>query len=671
MYRIVALILKPYAAILFLENRVAGAVLLGLTLLHPAIGISGIFALFSTILFAEFTKMRQAYLEHGFYLYNSLLVGMGIGYLFSPTPTSFVLIFLLSVMTFLLSFTINTLFAPRMIPTLSLPFSIVTVIAYLAAFNYAGLVTSHPSGHLLPHIELPAAIGSYFRALGTVFFLPGELEGIVMAALLFALSRIMFLLSLIGFYTGTAIHALLIGSWGAALADPYGFNYLLVSMALGGVFLVPMRNNYLLALLGVALSVVFVDATQVFFRYYAIPVFTLPFNTIVMSMLFLLGTIGYESFNHAIKSTPEESLSYYLQTLFRFGPRVPNIALPFTGTWSVYQGFDGPWTHKGAWRHAYDFIIEKAHGSYKNEGNLPEDYYCFGESIVAPVNGFVVACRGDLPDNPIGTVDRINNWGNYLILRSDEGFFVEMSHLMQHSLRVKEGDYVHIGQIVAKCGNSGYSPQPHIHIQVQKAGYLGSATVPFRFGSYRQEKRLFFHSLPPVNAKVSALLPSPHLQMQFGFVLDEEFRFDRYERGKYMETVRWKVEMNHMGEFYLGDGENRLYFHTTPTLFYFYHYEGGESPLKKLFTLAPKIPLTMAESLHYRDYLPLYLLETGFRKALTEFLASFQPERYRRGFDYRMTNLSIHSSFGSVVLAVNQKGFGELRYKETVLRRQP
>ena len=670
MHQTIALILKSYAAILFLENRAAGAVLMALTFLHPNVGASGFFALASTILFAEFARMRQAYLEHGFYLYNSLLVGMGIGYLFSPTPTSFVLIFLLSVLTFLISFMINTLFSPRRIPTLSLPFSIVTVIAYLAALNYAGLFSTLVQMHHLAEITLPPSIGAYFRALGTIFFLPSHIAGIVMALLLLAISRIMFVMSIAGFYTGTAIHALLIGSWSMALSDPYGFNYILVSIALGGVFLLPLRHNYFFALLGVALSVVFVDATKIFFNYYAIPVFTLPFNTVVMALLFLLATIGYEGFNRVIKSTPEESLAYYLQTLFRFGPRVPNTGLPFTGTWNVYQGFDGKWTHKGAWRHAYDFVIEKEGRTYKNEGNLPQDYYCFGESVVAPVSGYVVSCRGNLPDNPIGTVDRINNWGNYLILRSDEGFFVELSHLMQYSLAVKEGDYVHVGQIVAKCGNSGYSPQPHLHIQVQKAGFLGSETVAFRFGAYRIGEKMFFNDLPPLHEPIDSVLPSPNLQMQFGFVLDETFSFDLYKNDRCVDSVTWKVDMNHLGEFYLTDGDNRLYFHTTPTLFYFYHYEGTESPLQKLFALAPRIPLTMAEKLRYRDYLPLYLVEPKSRRLFVEFIASFVPSRYKREFWYTMHAFSIHSSFGTVVLSANRKGFEEIRYDQTVLRRR-
>ncbi len=681
MKKIITLILKPYAAILFLENKVAGAILFFLTLLHPIVGLSGLFALISTILFAEFAKMRQVYLEHGFYLYNSLLVGFGIGYLFGLTFTTLIFIFLLSVLTFLTSFSISMLFTKWRIPTLSLPFSLVMAIGYLASFNYLKLhsyyykyKSSFLSINFYYKFHLPflynSFIGAYLKALGTIFFLPYPLAGAIMAAIMLIISPVLFSLSFFGFFIGVATHALLIGSWIGALHDSYAFNYILVAMALGGIFLLPLLKNYLYALVAVAISVVFVDATRVFFNYYALPVFTLPFNAVVMIILFLLHAIKYEGINYVIKETPESSLAYYLQRFFRFGPKVPNIALPFSGKWSVYQAFHGKWTHKGAWRYAYDFYIEKEGKSYKNEGLFLEDYYCFGESVLSPVQGYVVALRSDLPDNPIGVVDRINNWGNYIILRSVDGFYVEISHLMKDSIVVKEGDYVHMGQIIAKCGNSGYSPQPHIHIQVQKEGFLGSATIPFRFLLYKQNSRLSFNALPKEQEEIEALLPNLNMQMRFAFVLDEVFEYDYFESGEYKKTLQWSVHMNHLGEFYFSDGVNKLFFYTSSMFFYFYHYEGKESVLKELFKLAPRIPLTMDKELRYNDYLPIYLIEPKWKQFIIEMISSFKPNYYKRNFNYILKQLHLESQFGKIDFSINQKGFERIEYGNILLKRK-
>ncbi|HZL81707.1 MAG TPA: M23 family metallopeptidase [Demequina sp.] len=40
-----------------------------------------------------------------------------------------------------------------------------------------------------------------------------------------------------------------------------------------------------------------------------------------------------------------------------------------------------------------------------------------------------------------------------------------MAHLRQGSARVRVGDRVRQGDVVAACGNSGNSTQPHVHLQ--------------------------------------------------------------------------------------------------------------------------------------------------------------------------------------------------------------
>ena len=100
---------KPYSALLFLNNKYAGLVLLIITFINPSVAISGLFAVAFTIAFAEFLEFKEAYLAQGFYIYNSLLVGMGIGYIFSPSLISIALIAILASFTFMLSFMLNRL----------------------------------------------------------------------------------------------------------------------------------------------------------------------------------------------------------------------------------------------------------------------------------------------------------------------------------------------------------------------------------------------------------------------------------------------------------------------------------------------------------------------------------------------------------------------------------
>jgi len=667
MLKKIGILLKPYSALLFLDNKIIGFILLVITFINPSIAISGLFALISTIIFAEFISLREEYLENGFYLYNSLLVGMGIGFLFSPTLLSLFLILVLSVFTFLLSFVMNRVFAVYKIPILSLPFSLVTIVAYLATLKYSHLFSNLINSHNLFDIHITPFLDSFFKSFGTIFFLPNVLAGSLMFLLLLYTSRIMALMALAGFSFGVFIHSLLVTNYYEALNDPYAFNYILVAIALGGVFLLPTIKNYILALVGVLISVVLVDAMVVFFNYYSLPVFTLPFNIVVMMFVFVLGMIFYKEFNYNIKKTPEKSLSYYLSNIFRFGESSIKIGLPFSNKWNVYQAFNGEWTHKGKWKYAYDFVIKKDDKTYKNEGIYPSDYYCFGESVLSPINGYVVVLRGDLVDNIIGEVDRINNWGNYIIIKSDYGYFVEISHLMQNSINVKIGDYVYQGQVIAKCGNSGYSPEPHIHIQVQKYGVLGSETISFLFSEYYQNDKIIFNSLPKKDEEVEAVIADKSMQLRFNFILDDVYKYEVIKNDK-KDEIEFKVEMNKIGEFYLSDGKNKLYFYTTPTLFYFYNYIGDESYLKLLFKLSPRIPL-VNKQINFSDALPIYLLENRVKTMIIELLSSFNKLLYKREFSYNLNHLNLKSEFGEVKFSFYEKGFEEIKTKNILLRK--
>ena len=662
--------IKPYSALLFLNNKYAGLLLLLITFINPSVAISGVVAVIFTIVFAEFLEFKEAYLAQGFYIYNSLLTGMGIGFIFEPSFISIALIAISSIFTFMLAFMLNRLFSVYKIPILSLPFSIVTMFVYLASLKYSGLLSTLVNNATMYDIELPLIIASFFKSLGTIFFLPSSIAGILIALLILYFSRITLIMALVGFYFGVFVHSFLLGSYNQALYDPYAFNYILVAIALCGVFLLPTLKNFVLALIGVAISVVLTDAIGILFNYYAIPVFTLPFNITVIVFIFILSIIYYKEFNTDIKETPEKSLSSYLSKIFRFGELYTKISLPFSGKWSVYQEFDDEWTHKGKYKYAYDFVKKVDNKSYKNSGLYAEDYFAFGESILAPVSGYVVDMRHDLVDNIIGEVDRVNNWGNYIIIKSDLGFFVEISHLMQYSITVNVGEYIQINSIIAKCGNSGYSPEPHIHIQVQELGLVGSFTKEFNFSEYIQEEKLLLNQVPKRDEEIHSVINDRSISSRFIYILDDEFKYEVYKDNEKVQEISFIVKMNEYGEFYLQDSSNnRLFFYNDLKQFYFYNYLGDESHLKWLFILSPRIPFVNAEALTFVDYLPVYLTHSRFQTILIELLSTINKKFYKIAMPYSLSNHKLSSKHGSVTIEPLHKGHTNIQYKNIELRR--
>ncbi|GAX88066.1 conserved hypothetical protein [Lebetimonas natsushimae] len=657
-----ALVFKPYISILFLRDLKAGVILFLLSFILPSVGILGSIAIISTILFAEIAKIREEYIKYGFYLYNSLLVGMGVGFYYSVTFLTVFLTVILSILTFLISFGLNRIFIKYSLPILSLPFAIVSMFFYLASFKYTNLLSNILERKPVFNLDFPF-FKEYFISMGTVFFLPYPIAGLIISLIILFYSRILFFLSILGFYTGVYFHSFFTNYYDA-LNSPYNFNFILIAMAVGGVFLLPTLKNYIIALISVMVSVIVVDAMEVFFNFYSLPVYTMPFNFITLLVILLFYSVGYTFFNYSIKGTPEKSLIAFLSNFFRFGGNDVKIHLPFSGKWSIYQAFNGEWTHKGKWKYAYDFVIKKNGKTYKDEGLFLEDYYAFGENVLSPVNGYVIAKRDDLKDNIIGVVDRVNNWGNYIIIKSDEGFFVEISHLMQSSIKVNVGDYVKVGDILGKCGNSGYSPEPHIHIQVQKNGFLGSETLPFKFYDYIKKNKLYFYSLPKKEEEIEATILDKSMQLRFNFILDDIYKYKTEQN----EIIEFIIKMNDKGEFYLFDGKNKLYFYLHDKLFYFYEYDGAESYLKEIYKIVPRIPL-INKNVIYKDVLPLDIRIKGIKLLIAEFLLPFNFNFFLRKEKYKKENLSIKSNYGEVYFSFYEKGFEKIKGKDFELRR--
>lgn len=91
-------------------------------------------------------------------------------------------------------------------------------------------------------------------------------------------------------------------------------------------------------------------------------------------------------------------------------------------------------------------------------------YHIFGEVVHSPCNGSVVTTVSGLPDNIPTNVDREHPAGNHIVIECDS-IKVMLAHLKEGSLKVSQGDNIKEGQPVGEVGNSGYTDEPHLHIQ--------------------------------------------------------------------------------------------------------------------------------------------------------------------------------------------------------------
>jgi tRNA A-37 threonylcarbamoyl transferase component Bud32 len=147
------------------------------------------------------------------------------------------------------------------------------------------------------------------------------------------------------------------------------------------------------------------------------------------------------------------------------------LAAPFRGEWLVVNGGRSTLINihyrRANQRDALD--IERIVNGQERTGDRKRwtSYPSWGETLYAPADGKIVKVVRDLDDNPLGQRDEEHLAGNYVAIDLGNGRFVMMAHLQKGSVLVTEGDVVRTGQPLAKCGNSGNTSHPHLHLQVQ------------------------------------------------------------------------------------------------------------------------------------------------------------------------------------------------------------
>jgi hypothetical protein len=99
------------------------------------------------------------------------------------------------------------------------------------------------------------------------------------------------------------------------------------------------------------------------------------------------------------------------------------------------------------------------------------DYVIFNDTIYAPCSGVVRRAYSNNPDNIPPAMDRGPKNTNQVLIEATN-YFVFMGHLKMGSVVVHEGQYVKQGDALGCVGNSGFSTEPHLHIQahVKQAG---------------------------------------------------------------------------------------------------------------------------------------------------------------------------------------------------------
>ena len=195
-----------------------------------------------------------------------------------------------------------------------------------------------------------------------------------------------------------------------------------------------------------------------------------------------------------------------------------NLILPLRGRVLVWDGHDYNAHHRrrdystfiksgygsNHSRYSYDFVLVDELGRhYKGRPRTNDDwynrrpdnwadYYGFGAAVYATGSGRVVLVKDTKADDRTFDerefeTDENSPAGNYVVIDHLNGEFSVFGHLKQGSVRVRTGQTVQQGEIIAAVGASGSSLFPHLHYELRNGpGIKNVEGLPSYFSSFRR-----------------------------------------------------------------------------------------------------------------------------------------------------------------------------------------
>lgn len=179
------------------------------------------------------------------------------------------------------------------------------------------------------------------------------------------------------------------------------------------------------------------------------------------------------------------------------------LAAPVRGRWEALNSpaskVPSHGTHAYGQAYAVDLVhappgVDRPRFGQAGGGFLPpERFPGFGQEVLSPADAVVVRAVDRRRDHrsrsswgafalflleavPREAAGPTGVLGNHVVLRLADGTHFVLAHLQRGSVGVRVGDRVRAGDVVARCGNTGNSTEPHLHCQRQDVASVFLAT---------------------------------------------------------------------------------------------------------------------------------------------------------------------------------------------------
>lgn len=93
-------------------------------------------------------------------------------------------------------------------------------------------------------------------------------------------------------------------------------------------------------------------------------------------------------------------------------------------------------------------------------------HFIYSDTVYCPCSGTVIKYANNIDDNQTSSmsVNTKNGKGNFVTIDCD-GVIVSVYHLKKNSVFVELKDAIAVGKPIGLVGNSGFSQEPHLHLQ--------------------------------------------------------------------------------------------------------------------------------------------------------------------------------------------------------------
>ena len=181
-------VVNSYTQIFFSNSRIFALILIAVSFFDFWAGLSGIIAVMVSNILAYLIGLNRNGIKKGYYGFNSLLVGLGLGVYYQPGTAFFIVLIFASLLTLFLTLFFEGVVGKYGLPFLSLSFLLGTWLVSLATRQFTALHVSERGifmtnemfslgGHdmvasynWLTNLEIHESVRMYFTSLGAIFF---------------------------------------------------------------------------------------------------------------------------------------------------------------------------------------------------------------------------------------------------------------------------------------------------------------------------------------------------------------------------------------------------------------------------------------------------------------------------------------------------------------------